>query len=211
MLHEKKYFTIDLEDYGYPRHAAVTRCYCGTMEELIAFANRLDGGKWTAQRYRQIIEGIDNYDLDDEVTHQVAGKEMQLLTPVEVLALHETILENAKWNHVSYSGAVYATIAEKVSASQIVTRDQDGTLRRWIKMDFYEMYFCVQGHGWCHMRDLIGGFPGVITWDGETYHGKLYVQVASYTADQQEAAMAALHTVTEQDLSAGCQDVLGLG
>jgi hypothetical protein len=128
-----------------------------------------------------------------------------------VLALHEAVLEEPRWQHTAYSDAVYAMQAETAYVSQLLLECQDGTLIRCAKVSFENLMLCAHGFCWCNVQEYIRGFPGIVTWDQPMHNGHLYVQLCTYSKDQLGDAMKDLHTVTGNDLSALTQDILGEG
>lgn len=203
-------FCLTLEDYGYPRYSSIVRRYYGTMEDVEDLMKRLSGDAWTQTRYWEMLEAFDCYELDNEVTHAVAGTEIQFLESVATLAVQATVLEKHRWTYTGYSGAVYPMYAQKVYVNQILLRGEDDMLYRCVKADFEGLRICTSGIGWYAPGDSIKGFPGMVKREGDVHRMRMYVEEECYPSDDLMTALEDMQEIGKIDLAEACRDILGL-
>lgn len=209
MLEKKQIYEICLENYYYPRYASVAKSYYGTREEIDRLMAHLAKDPWTAMRYRQTIEAVENYDQDDQATHWVAGQEYPILIPAQEICRFETTLSDHKWNYKSYNGSVVACCAEQIHVCQLLIQDDLG-YERCLSASTENLGICPHYPGWCHVNGIIRGFPGIVTWDGEHSHRMtLSTTQVHYAPDQLEQARADLVDPDCIDLSLLMADIFG--
>lgn len=210
MMNNEKIYEITLEDYSFPRYASAVKSYYGTMEDIINQMVRLSDNDWTRTRYQETIDAAEYYDLDDQITHTVAGQVLPILTPVQEVCRFETKLSNQRWEYMSYNGAVYPCWANEVDVCQSLIRTESG-YERCLKATISGLNICHHGTGWITIGNLIKGFPGVVTWDGEHHNLNLFVSQAHYEFDELDTATSDVVDVSTIDLSAIMADILAEG
>lgn len=208
MMNTEKY-CLTLEDYGYPRYSSIFRRYYGTMEDVEVLMGRLNDNEWTRTRYWETLEAFDCYELDNEVTHMVAGTEACFLTPVVTLATQETVLEKYSWICTGYSGALYSMYAEKIYVNQVLLRGEDDMIYRCIKAEFEGLRICALAIGWYAPGDNIKGFPGMVKCEGNVHKMQMYVEEDCYLSDDLMTALEDMQKIGKIDLAEACRDILG--
>lgn len=211
MFNNKKFYRIRLEDYSQPRHTDAVRSYYGEMDDMIAFANGLDTNPGTSKRYHQIIDGIEFYDLDLDITHTVAGHEYRLLDPVVPLAYHELYLENQRWVNENSNGILYPMSADIVWVARMLFRHEDGTIVLCMGAIFENLRIGYQNSGWCKVPDKADGFPGTVTCSDGRHYLNFFVEEASYSPDDMGRATEDLLDQSTIDLSIAGKEILGQG
>lgn len=211
MLENKQFYEIRLEDYYYPRYASVTKPYYGTMEDIINLMVRLSDNKWTAKRYQETIEAAEYYDLDDQVTHTVAGQVLPLLIPVQEICCYETTLSNHRWSYTTYNGSVIPCCAEKIYIRQTLFQTPNG-YERCLVANILKLSVCPHYPGWCHPNGVLKGFPGIVTWSSpHTHTMHLFASQAHYATDQLETAKEDLVNPDCIDLSVIMSEIFAEG
>lgn len=210
MMNNKQYYEINLEDYSFPRYASAVKSYYGTMDDVINLMVRLADNDWTRIRYQETIDAAEYYDLDPEITHTVAGQVLPILTPVEEIARFETKLTNRSWYYTAYNGVVYPCWAENLDVCQTLIRAGDG-YRRCLRASVSGLNVCHHSIGWANPTDVIKGFPGMVSWDGEHHTMNMFVPQAHYDFEAQDQAIADVVNVSTVDLSAIMADILAEG
>ena len=206
----KEVFEIKLEDYRFPRYASTVRSYYGTMDNIINLMVHLSDNDWTRTRYQETIDAAEFYDLDNEITHTVAGQAFPILTPVEEVARFETQLTNRSWYYTAYNGAVYPCWAEKIDVCQTLIRTGDG-YQRCLRASISGLNICHHGTSWTTPGNAIKGFPGVVTWDSTGHTMNLAVALAHYPFEEQNQAFADVVDIETIDLSVVVADILAEG
>lgn len=208
-MKENKMYRICLEDYGYPRYAAVARPYFGTMEDITELATVLNGNEWTKQRYGETVRGVNYYARNPGVTHRVAGQKQRLLTPVEELDRKTFPLEDKRWIHFGYSNACYPMKVEHMDVCQVLLRDGD-TLYRCARVAFDKLQICTQNLGWFFPDYTVKGFPGQIRVDEYEKHSmRLFILMKQYPMAQVRQAMEDMSDLSREDLALLGHDFLG--
>ena len=207
---KKELFEIQLEDYCFPRHVSEVRSYYGTMNDIINLAGYLSDNKGTRTRYQETIDAIENYELDHEIMHTVAGQVFPILTPVEEVARFETQITNKLWNFTAYDGIIYPCCADCVDICQILIRTEND-YRRCLKASITGLKICHAAIGWYEPVDAIHGFPGMVNWDGEYHTMSMFVPQTQYKFEDQEKAFSDLVDVGAIDLSITVRDILATG
>lgn len=202
-------YRICLEDYSYPRYAAVARPYFGTMEDITDLTAYLSGNEWTNQRYGEITRGVSCFAQNPNVTHRVVGQKHRLLTPVEELDRKTFTLEDKRWLHFGYSNACYPMRAPHMDVCQVLLRDGD-SLYRCAKVTFDKVQICFQNLGWLSPDYTVKGFPGQIRVDGYENHSmRLFMLMKQYPMMQVRRAMEDMSDFSREDLAQLGNDFLG--
>lgn len=207
---KKDLYEIKLEDYRFPRYAAVLRSYYGTMDDIINLMVHLADDDWTCNRYRETIDAAETYIMDPDITHTVVGQKLPILTPVEEVCRFETSLSNQNWQYTGYNGVVYSCRAEHLDICQILIRTDSG-YDRCLKATISGLLICYPSIGLVAQSFVIKGFPGAITWDGEHHTMNLFVPLDHYPFDKQDQAFADVVDINAIDLSAIMGDILAEG
>ena len=211
MMNKEKMYEIVLEDYSFPRHASALKSYYGTIEDMINLMVRLADNDWTRTRYQETIDAAEYYDLDDQITHTVAGQVLPVLTPVQEVCRFETHLSNQRWDYVAFSGAVYPCWAFEVDVCQSLIRTESG-YERCLKATISGLSICHHGTGWTTPGSQIKGFPGIVTCDGDEHHTmNLFVSQYHYEFDELAMATADVVDVSRINLTAIMADILAEG
>lgn len=209
MLNEQQTYELYLEDYSYPRYAAVARPYYGTRIDFAKLrASLLDDG-WTSVRYSELINCIECYDLDWDMTHSVSGVEYPLLTPVTELCRYEFQLENKYWSYTTYRGVTYRLYAGSVDVSRLLISLNDGNISLCIKACFGDLMVYSSENGWTYPGANVKGFPGTVRFDGSKHIMCLYVLEECYQEFELDMAMEDIKNINNIDFGAACQDILG--
>lgn len=182
-MNDKQLYEICLEDYRYPRYASAIKSYYGTMDDMVNLMVRLADNDWTRTRYRETIDAAEYYDLDNEITHTVAGQTLPILTPVQEVCRFGTKINDQLWNYTVFSGAVFPCYAIEADVCQILIRTETG-YERCLRAEISGLSICAHGTGWTNPNSLIKGFPGMVTWDGERHVLNLFVSQAHYELDE---------------------------
>lgn len=210
MKDNKNIYQIKLEDYCRPRYSSAIKGYYGTMEELIEFVLRLEDNEHASSRYHETIDAMEFYDLDNEVTHTMAGQTLPVLTPAQEVCRFETTLDNQYFNYQTASGAMYPCYISGADVCQTLICTAGG-YERCIKASISNLRICNHGVGWMCANNLIKGFPGVITWDGEHHILTLAVSQEHYEFDELDIAMEDVVDRSKIDLSFVIADVVAEG
>lgn len=210
MMNSKQFYEINLEGYRFPRYASVVKSYYGTMDDIIDLMVHLADNDWTRIRYQETIDAAEYYDLDNEITHMVAGQVLPILTPVQEVCRFETQLTNQRWDYMTFSGAVYPCWAPEVNVCQTLIRTENG-YGRCLKASLSGLSICHHATGWTSPGCVIKGFPGAVTWDGQHHTLNLFVSQAHYELDELAMASADVVNVDSIDLSTIMADILAEG
>lgn len=209
MLNDQQMYCIHLEDYSYPRYAAVTRRYFGTMDDIKNLMERLSCYDGAQIRYKEMIDGINSYSVNKNVTHMVVGKEFQLLTPMSERCRQEFQLKNQEWTFKGFHETIYPMKASRVDVCQTLLEGEN-EICRCLKATFYDLCYCMHNGGWLFPDDYISGFPGMITYSGNNKHEmNLYACQQSYDLQDYDQAMKDMMNPSCINLSDVCVDLLG--
>ncbi len=211
MKNHEDIFEICLEDYTQPRYTSAIRTYYGTEHEIRDLMDRLrNSTNGAAVRYNETIEAVDQYDLDDELTHTVAGQTLPVLKPVEEICRLKTQLSNHYWNYTTYSGAVFSCYASKIDVCQVLIATDSG-YERCVKADFTGLCINHHGIGWVNPCNRFKGFPGMVTYDGEHSTVTLLTSQTHYEPAELDVAMADIMDISTIRIPVATADILGEG
>ena len=118
MFKKDQIFELTLEDYACPRYLPVSKSYYGSMDEMVDFMIRLEDNPATGARYKETLDAAEYYDLDNDMTHTVAGQTLPIFVPVAEVSRLETTREDVRWEYKTYSGTVYPCYASKIEMRQ---------------------------------------------------------------------------------------------
>ena len=206
----KQLYRIYLEDYSYPRSISMVKPYYGTMDEIINLMAYLSESMGTSMRYQETIGAVEYYDLDNDITHTMAGQVLPVLIPVQEVRRFETQLEDCSWNYMNSDGAIYPCWASHVDIYRVLLKTDMG-YDLCIKAKLQGVQACYQSVGWIQLNGLTKGFPGAVSWDGSAFTLNLFVQQAHYDFDELEIATADTVDMSRVDLSVIMEDILGEG
>lgn len=203
-------FEIKLEDYCRPRYESAIRSYYGTGEDINDLMERLKNIAGASDRYQETIMATEYYDFDEDITHTIAGKELQLLKQVQEICRYQTSFMDHYWDYFTNEGTVFHCYAAKVDACQVLICTDSG-YERCIRASFSNLCVHHHGVGWINPCDHMKGFPGMVTWDGEHHNLSLFISQAHYEPNEFNEAIT--DTVSDEriDLSAAVSDILAEG
>lgn len=211
MLNREEIFEIRLEDYTQPRYMSATRSYYGTEAEIHDLMDRLRySTTGAAVRYGETIEAVEYYDLDNELTHTVAGQTLPILKPVDEICSFEAQLSEKYWNYTTYDGVTIPCYASKLDICQCLIATDSG-YERCVKADVTGFYIYHHVIGWVSISRQIKGFPGMVMFDGEKATVTLYATQWHYGPDELEEAKADTVDPDQVNLSVIVADILGEG
>lgn len=210
MLNNKSLYVIWLEDYHLPRYAAVPKPYMGTESEIKGLMQILAQMPGADERYADLIGKTMSKSWGTNViTHTVAGKHLQLLNEVEEVCRHTFCVEEPAWEYTTYTGNSFPMAAKNVAVDQVLVRWPDGRFCRCVKVCFEELMIRNPGVGWCLLKDVGKGFPGMYMVGENKNIPQLYTLQRVYGANQREQAMKEMCDCESVDLSVACQDIIG--
>lgn len=211
MLDREEIFEICLEDYTQPRYKSAIRTYYGTEEEICALMDRLrNSTTGAAVRYNETIEAVAYRDLDDEITHTVAGQTLPILKPVIEFCRYETQLCDMHWDYTTYEGAVIRCHADEINLCQSLIGAYGG-FERCVKASLAGLRIYHPGVGWVDPSNHCKGFPGMVVFDGKYATTALFASQEHYEPEEFDAAMADVVDITKFRLSVVVADILGEG
>ena len=188
MITNERLFELKLEDYSRPRYLPAIKSYYGTMEEIIQLMIRMDNNPKVAMRYKETLEAAEYYDLDNEVTHTVAGQTVPVFTSVLEYSLLETSLRDKRWVYQTEDGNLYPCYAPRVDVRQSLIQTEKG-YEYCVRANITELQVCYPVVGWSLVDLNIKGFPGMITLCDRTHQMTLATTQKHYDFKQLEAAM----------------------
>ena len=210
MFTKEKLFKLSLEDYSYPRSMSTIKSYYGSMESMIEFLNRMEDDSLVATRYKETLDAAEYYDLDNELTHTVAGTTEPIFTPVEELSRLETTLYNKEWVYEAYNGQLYPCRADSIYMRQSMVETEDG-YELCVQANITGLQICYPGIGWMFPNGVIKGFPYMVTFDGTSHCMALASTAKFYEFEESDVAYADALNPNAVDLSVLVEDILAEG
>lgn len=210
MTNTQEIFEIKLEDYSRPRHDSAVRNYYGTYEEisdLMTRVNNIDGAK---TRYRDTIEAVEYFGLDEEFVHIVAGQIFPIMTPVHEVCRFNTTMLNQHWEYITHLGEKIPCYASRVDVFQTLISSDNG-YERCIRATFTGLSIFRHGVGWVNPCNVTAGFPGMVTWDGERNKVSLLSSQMTYAPEDLQAAVSDTVDVATISLAHAVADIIGEG
>lgn len=212
-MNKEQLFMVMLEDYSKPRYRAGGRPYVGTKAELEAFADRLEG-RWDVRaRYKDLIQGIRQYDTSPDAVHYAGGVAYQIMRPVEEVYRREFTLENHKWTYETCQENLYRLSADLVGISQILVKG-DSFYLRCSRARFVGLAVSYLRSGWLHLLDGTFGFPEMIQLEdkeGPRYSMSLSIGQQAYFLDDKDAAYESMTGLLDYDMTDVTSDIMAMG
>lgn len=210
MFTKEAIYELKLEDYSTPRYMPAIKSYYGPMSDIIEFMNRLDDDPNTSSRYKDTLDAAEFYDLDNEVTHTVAGQTLSVFTPVNEISRLETTQENAEWTYKAFNGTIYPCKASNIIVRQSLVQSESG-YELCVQANIIGLQVCYPCIGWICPNGAIKGFPGMVTFSDNSHCMALSVSQAHYDYEEYELAMVAAMDPHSVDLSILIADIIGEG
>lgn len=210
MTKKNQIFELNLEDYSMPRYMSIIKPYYGTMSEIIDMMIRLEDNEHTATRYKETLDAADYYDLDNELTHTVAGQTLPIFTPVKELSSLETTRHSVSWEYKTLNGTLYPCKAAEIALRQSLIQTPTG-YEVCLRANIIGLQICYPGIGWILPNYAIKGFPGMVTFADNIHSMSLAVSQAHYEFCEYEWAMAEAMDPNAADLSRLVADILAEG
>ena len=211
MFNQDTIYEISLEDYTLPRYMSGIRTYYGTEGDIRDLMDRLrNSDTGAAVRYNETIKAVDFYDLDDTITHTVAGQMLPILKPVEEICRFETQLSDQRWSYTAYDGVTIPCYASRMDVSQCLIATDSG-YKRCVKADVFGFSVYQHGLGWVSPTYQIKGFPGMVLFDKEKASVTLYAAQQTYGPDELQEARADTVDPDRIRLSVIVADIIGEG
>lgn len=201
-------FNITLEDYSFPRYASEVQDYFGTIEDITTLIKHLSGNKWTACRYAETINAIQQYPSTQDMYHTVAGQCFLALAPMKELCRLEFDSENPHWTYTGFHKTKYPMCAEVAKICRLLLEDYTG-LYRCIKVSFTNLMLCLPNSGWQRFTSDSCGFPGLAVRSPDGYAMTLYSSEKWYLNEDREQAIADTLDISTIDWTVACKDILG--
>lgn len=210
MSNVKDIFEIKLEEYCRPRYESAVCSYYGTREEIEGLMQRLGSMDGTKTRYRETIQAVEYYDLDEDLTHTVAGQAFPILTSVQEICRYHTTLENQRWEFTAHDGEKFQCYASRIDVCQILLAN-DEQYDRCIRASFTGLLIYRRGVGWLNPGGVMAGFPGMVTWDGEKHTVSLFASQMTYDPSDLYDALNDTVNVNMISLATAVADIIGEG
>lgn len=207
---ENQMYCIYLEDYAYPRSHSKLRAYIGTKTEIRVLMAHLSADAHTALRYGETIAAVDCHDINPDVIHHMAGQEMKVLEPVQVLFDRKFKMQDFSWIH---NGHTNSKIPAKVSSLEVYQMlvQLGNQLIRCARLNFEDFAVCVPGIGWVLPQSRILGFPGMVQYiEPDKYQATLFAEMETYDSSEIIQAIKDANALKEKDYEVLCDDILGV-
>ena len=212
MLNEKTMYRFRLEDYAAPICDPQPFSYFATMDEIAQWATDIANDETLNKRYGYLLAGLDEYDLDPDVTHWVSGQEVRILEPMKELARSEATASKCVWGYdpTSSERILYCVGADSTDVEQVLLQDSVG-LYRCIKASFENLQVRVERVGWMKVEDVDFGAPKMIEHTGNICAMRMYICAQTYALGSYDKAVKDMHHPNRKELSLACHDVIGMG
>lgn len=208
MLEENQMYRISLDDYTYPRYMPTLNHYFGTREQMLVLATSMSSNESVRERYAETIEGIDRYELDHDLTHTMAGKELTVLNPVEEVCSQKFYVDAPEWYYPGFSGAVCLVKAKRALVDLALFQEKN-SLHLALKASFEGLRIAVPGMGWQHRSTWVKGFPGMVIYNGDVISMRMYIEDREYKLNEQDKALRYMENWEDYNLALACADILG--
>ena len=210
MFKKDQIFELTLEDYSLPRYLPATKSYYGSMDSIIALMMRMEDDINVGARYKEMLDAAEYYDLDNEITHTVAGQTLPIFVPVAEISRLETIRQDVRWEYKTCRGTVYPCYASKIEMCQSLIEKPTG-YALCVQANITGLQICYPGVGWLCPNGAIKGFPGMVTLCDNTHQMALAAAQAHYEFSEYHLAMADALNPDSLNLSCLVADILAEG
>ena len=210
MFKKDQIFELTLEDYSLPRYLPATKSYYGSMDSIIALMMRMEDDINVGARYKETLDAAEYYDMDNEITHTVAGQTLPIFVPVAEISRLETIRQDVRWEYMTCRGTVYPCYASKIEMCQSLIEKPTG-YALCVQANITGLQICYPGVGWLCPNGAIKGFPGMVTLCDNTHQMALAAAQAHYEFSEYHLAMADALNPDSLNLSCLVADILAEG
>ena len=210
MFKKDQIFELSLEDYSLPRYLPATKSYYGSMDSIIALMMRMEDDINVGARYKETLDAAEYYDLDNEITHTVAGQTLPIFVPVAEISRLETIRQDVRWEYKTCRGTVYPCYASKIEMCQSLMETKSG-YELCLRANITGLQVCYPGVGWIGLTGIAKGFPYMVTFADNTYQMALAAAQAHYEFSEYHLAMADAQNPDSVNLSCLVADILAEG
>lgn len=184
-ISNNQYYAFYLWDPATPSFVSSDKLYIGSKNELLRVAKQIEkrgGYPDTAKAIYDFFEGKTN------AVHNVAYRDIPILTPVEIIEKSKMEITSHKWDHLNVWGFVYEMRFESATVSQIVI-SHNNKYFRCIKAKFKDLQYRVAMEKWGPAGDVIFGNDCVVESkkkDGHLYFGNVLYVVEDTSTEKEE-------------------------
>ncbi len=205
-----KYYIFYLDEPAMPGFCSFSKMYVGTKDLIFQVAANLT----KRNSYPETVKAIyDYFNGNHNATHNIAYNERKVLTPIKILAEHNSTLPAHKWTHTNIWGFPYEMKCDSAKAHQIVFKHEKVVyrhLRVWFENLCYENTIG-------EWTPLDGGFWGNASIldvanndNGFIFNNLLFVEEQRYDTDL-EAALADLQDTNKLEFKKICDEIFADG
>lgn len=201
------HYVINLWEPAAPAFCSFSKPYVGNKKDLLKVAAKMQNADPQSETAKAIQEYFNG---NHGATHNIAYREVPILTPVRVLACSTMRLPDRTWEHINAWGYPYKMKFDSADVSQIIIRFE-GKYHRFIKARFAG--FCHEGikGDWQSVGFMLFGNAEVIEANDEmnTFENLLYVK--EDTAKNKQMLKAELDDPRNIVFDRICDEIFGDG
>lgn len=211
-VNSNQYYCLLLDECACPAFCSSEKPYFGTQKDLRKIAKQMKN----LGVYEDTVAALDAYfHGDHEAHHYIAYRDVPVLTPVEVVEIHEHKLDKSTWTHTNIWGFPYMLKIDRAEISTTVFRLEEDYLVG-IKVCLTNLAYENLNQQW---YPLNGGFWGnscVFDISNSTEDEDFTVNTLPYFAlrrfsNKKEAIKKSKTQPTVEDLKVVCDDIFADG
>lgn len=132
----EQYYALYLDDPATPSFCSFDKLYVGTRSEL---DNAIAVMKQD-ERYAATVAAYETYWTDSSAKHNVAFREVPILTPVRRICSSELVLGEKEWEHINVWGFPYKMHFNRAKVQQLLI-EHEKRIHRLIRATFTNLCY----------------------------------------------------------------------
>ena len=120
MVMKEAYYRLLLEDSAAPISCQASKAYYGPQKEIGEIAFALRKNPRNQKKYAGLLDAYERYESGDYLaTHTVAGQQVPLLVPLEVVDRKKRYWQACCWTHMDAKGRPHPMRCRKLDATHL--------------------------------------------------------------------------------------------
>lgn len=207
-----KYYRLLLDDYSAAAFTTFDKEYYGTIDDVRGLIDALKFDKKRRDSHKDTIEAFERYVSGEKKSiHNVAYRDVPILTPIKVLLQAEQNVENMEWEHLN----TWQWVCEmKLSSAKIQHYwIKDGKqYRRIMKAQVVGLCYKDTVGKWTDPKTMFWGFPGMLVRDGDILYNRLACIEKNFkTLEELQVDYENYLNEPNVDFEKFCDDIFGDG
>lgn len=207
-----KYYRLLLDDYSAAAFTTFDKEYYGTIDDVRGLVEYLKADEKRRDSHKGTIEAFEKYVSGDKKSiHNVAYRDVPILTPIKIICEVEQDIGNMEWEHLNIWQWVCEMKLTSAKVHHYWIKDKR-QYRRIMKARIVGLHYKDTVGKWTDPHTMFWGFPGMLVRDGDTLYNRLACIEKNFdTLEELQADYADYLKEPNVEFKRFCDDIFGDG